>query len=219
MYGDYEAQRHWMEIAYHLPVRQWYKYDLQYWGLDYPPLTAYVSWLCGYMSVMAPLVTSATDRAPSANLTNPTWVMLDFSRGIETPTSKVFMRMTVLVLDLLIYIPALLWFINSPLLRFRSLRARQVAFLSVLIQPALLLIDSGHFQYNSVMLGLTLQAFNFFAEGRDSLGAIFFVASLGFKQMALYYSPAVFAYLFGKCLLLGWKAGCVLPPLRTGARF
>ena len=47
MFGDYEAQRHWMEITIHLPPRQWYKYDLQYWGLDYPPLTAYVSWLCG----------------------------------------------------------------------------------------------------------------------------------------------------------------------------
>ena len=49
MYGDYEAQRHWMEITNHLPIRQWYTYDLQYWGLDYPPLTAYHSWLCGLM--------------------------------------------------------------------------------------------------------------------------------------------------------------------------
>jgi alpha-1,3-glucosyltransferase len=47
MFGDYEAQRHWMGITVHLPIQQWYKYDLQYWGLDYPPLTAYVSWLCG----------------------------------------------------------------------------------------------------------------------------------------------------------------------------
>ena len=23
--------------------------DLMYWGLDYPPLTAYHSWICGYM--------------------------------------------------------------------------------------------------------------------------------------------------------------------------
>jgi alpha-1,3-glucosyltransferase len=51
MYGDYEAQRHWLEITFHLPIRMWYKYDLQYWGLDYPPLTAYVSWICGYMYV------------------------------------------------------------------------------------------------------------------------------------------------------------------------
>ena len=47
MFGDYEAQRHWMELTIHLPTREWYRYDLQYWGLDYPPLTAYVSWACG----------------------------------------------------------------------------------------------------------------------------------------------------------------------------
>jgi alpha-1,3-glucosyltransferase len=49
MFGDYEAQRHWLEITIHLPLRQWYTYDLLYWGLDYPPLTAYHSWLCGKM--------------------------------------------------------------------------------------------------------------------------------------------------------------------------
>lgn len=24
MYGDYEAQRHWMEITYNLPIENWY---------------------------------------------------------------------------------------------------------------------------------------------------------------------------------------------------
>lgn len=53
MFGDYEAQRHWMEITLNLPVKDWYRNttenDLLYWGLDYPPLTAYGSLLCGYM--------------------------------------------------------------------------------------------------------------------------------------------------------------------------
>jgi len=49
MHGDFEAQRHWMEITNHLPVSFWYFYDLQYWGLDYPPLTAYHSWIAGKM--------------------------------------------------------------------------------------------------------------------------------------------------------------------------
>jgi alpha-1,3-glucosyltransferase len=41
------------------------------------------------------------------------------------------------------------------------------------------------------MLGLTLWAVNLFQSGHDLLGAVAFVASLGFKQMALYYSPGV----------------------------
>jgi alpha-1,3-glucosyltransferase len=137
-------------------------------------------------------------------------VALDASRGIETPSSKVYMRATVLALDCIVYLPALYYFISSSSLRHRSLRARHVALAILLFQPALILIDSGHFQYNSVMLGLMVQALNFFAQGKDLLGALCFVGSLGFKQMALYYSPVVFSYLFGKCLLLGWKNGYVV---------
>lgn len=49
MYGDFEAQRHWLELTQHLSLSEWYLYDLQYWGLDYPPLTAFHSWICGHM--------------------------------------------------------------------------------------------------------------------------------------------------------------------------
>lgn len=85
-----------------------------------------------------------------------------------------------------------------------------VAAFSILLQPALILIDNGHFQralsldfplpfradfrprrYNSIMLGLTLWSVNFFQMDRDLLGAVAFVLSLCFKQMALYYSPAM----------------------------
>lgn len=50
-FGDYEAQRHWMQITLNLPVTEWYRNsttnDLSYWGLDYPPLTAYQSYVHG----------------------------------------------------------------------------------------------------------------------------------------------------------------------------
>lgn len=41
------------------------------------------------------------------------------------------------------------------------------------------------------MLGLTLWAVNCFEDGRDVIGALLFVCALFFKQMALYYAPAV----------------------------
>lgn len=44
---------------------------------------------------------------------------------------------------------------------------------------------------------------NFFATGHDLIGAVFYVLSLGFKQMALYYAPAIGSYLLAKCLFLG----------------
>ncbi|KAH0832368.1 glycosyltransferase family 57 protein [Lanmaoa asiatica] len=171
----------WMELTIHLPVQQWYRYDLQYWGLDYPPLTAYASWICGKIG----------------SWIEPSWFALDTSRGIETTGNKLFMRASVIAFDALIYVPALYAFTRTWHAT-RSSRTQHAALITLLFHPALLLIDFGHFQYNSVMLGFTLLAINAFAVGLDLVGAVFFVLSLGFKQMSLYYAPAIGAYLLGK---------------------
>lgn len=84
---------------------------------------------------------------------------------------------------------------------------QMLAFYSIMLQPSLILIDSGHFQYNSLMLGLTLLSLISLTLGRDVLGAVFFVLSMCFKQMALYYAPGIFAYLLGKCFYLGNPRG------------
>jgi len=53
IYGDFEAQRHWMEITVNTPLKDWYRNtgtnDLNYWGLDYPPLSAYWAYVTGFM--------------------------------------------------------------------------------------------------------------------------------------------------------------------------
>lgn len=59
------------------------------------------------------------------------------------------------------------------------------------------------------VLGFSLLALNFFAADQDVLGAICFSLSLGFKQMALYYAPAIGTYLIAKCIYLGPQQGCV----------
>ena len=80
MFGDYEAQRHWMEITTNLEIKEWYinstSNDLLYWGLDYPPLTAYHSYLNGLISY---------------NI-NSNWTQLFKSRGFESYYHKIFMR-------------------------------------------------------------------------------------------------------------------------------
>ena len=88
------------------------------------------------------------------------------------------MRATVVVLDALVYVPALFMFsrtwqasrskrtqvfrvdflILHVLRYYRS--PQELAFLTLILQPALLLIDFGHFQYNSVMLGKLITTYH-----------------------------------------------------------
>jgi alpha-1,3-glucosyltransferase len=67
-----------------------------------------------------------------------------------------------------------------------------------------------HYRYNSFMLGLCLVALTCFQHSHDALGAIAFSSCILFKQMGLYWSPAVFAYLLGKCIWLGGERGVLL---------
>eukprot|EP00002_Diphylleia_rotans_P007745 TRINITY_DN17405_c0_g1_i1.p1 TRINITY_DN17405_c0_g1~~TRINITY_DN17405_c0_g1_i1.p1 ORF type:complete len:520 (+),score=80.51 TRINITY_DN17405_c0_g1_i1:48-1607(+) len=184
LYGDYEAQRHWLEITLHTPVAEWYRAtpdnDLLYWGLDYPPLTAYHSWLLGVL----------------ANAYDPRMVALHTSRGYEDDSSKAFMRNSVVIGDLLIFIPALYSF--SRLFK----RGEEWKGLVVLgLQPALLLIDHGHFQYNGIALGLALWGFVAVAMKQYFVGSMFLIWSVHFKIMGVYYLPVVFFHILGAA----WK--------------
>ena len=102
MYGDFEAQRHWMEVTVNLPAERWYVHgpdnDLQYWGLDYPPLSAHFSWAVGRL----------------AQAWHPQLVALHASRGHESAETRAFMRRSVLVADLLVFVPAALAFARLP---------------------------------------------------------------------------------------------------------
>ncbi|KAG5326221.1 ALG6 glucosyltransferase, partial [Pseudoatta argentina] len=195
MYGDYEAQRHWQEITLNLPLNEWYinttDNDLQYWGLDYPPLTAYHSLLLGYV----------------ANRIDPSFVKLRESRGFENAAHKHFMRLTVLITDIFIYLPAIIYFIinshswdnrqfsESNIFKFTR---RNIAVLTALIYPGLILIDHGHFQYNCVSLGFFVAAVAVVLQDSFIIGSILFVLALNYKQMELYHALPFFFYILGR---------------------
>jgi alpha-1,3-glucosyltransferase len=185
MHGDFEAQRHWMELTVHLPITHWYYHDLQWWGLDYPPLTAYHSWILGMIGTYI----------------QPDWFALYLSRRSDDPGLKVFMRATVILSEFAIFIPAAVLCIRQ-LARLHNINSWEsaIALTALLMQPATILIDHGHFQYNTVMLGFQLASIASMLAGRSLWSCVFFVCALGFKQMALFYAPAVAAYLAGSCL-------------------
>ncbi|VDD79766.1 unnamed protein product [Mesocestoides corti] len=197
MYGDYEAQRHWMEITVNLPSTEWYcnttSNDLQYWGLDYPPLTAYHSYLLGRIS----------------RLINPAWTELHTSRGIETPEHKQFMRLTVLFSDVFSFMLAALLFCGVAAKHLASkveLSGLSVAVLMMSF-PGLILVDHGHFQYNCVSLGLFLASVVLFSRNFDVCGGIAFCLAILYKQMELYHSLPIFFFLLSKCLRQSLTAG------------
>ncbi|KAF4524271.1 hypothetical protein B566_EDAN012034 [Ephemera danica] len=187
IYGDYEAQRHWQEITLNLPASEWYRNstrnDLNYWGLDYPPLTAYHSLALGYI----------------ARQFNPEFVELGDSRGFESPEHKLFMRWSSLLADVVVLLPALV-------LSLREQRSSSLAL--ACLYPGLILIDHGHFQYNSVCLGLTLWAVLALRKRRVALAACLFSLALNYKQIALYHALPFFCYLLGQCWRQPSWSGC-----------
>ncbi|XP_059477309.1 probable dolichyl pyrophosphate Man9GlcNAc2 alpha-1,3-glucosyltransferase isoform X1 [Neocloeon triangulifer] len=178
LFGDYEAQRHWQEVTVNLPLTQWYTNssanDLEYWGLDYPPLTAYHSWALGRV----------------ARVVQPRFVDLHTSRGVEDDEHRLFMRASVLLAELAFHLPPLVLYL-------KELKTNPVL---AVLYPGLILVDHGHFQYNCVSLGLTLAAVVALKRRRLLLGSFFFSLAVNYKQMSLYHSLPFFSYLLGLCL-------------------
>ncbi|XP_047518533.1 dolichyl pyrophosphate Man9GlcNAc2 alpha-1,3-glucosyltransferase [Pieris napi] len=195
MFGDYEAQRHWQEITVHTPVVNWYRNtthnDLEYWGLDYPPLTAYHSFLMGLV----------------ADWLDPESVRLFASRGYENDSHKIFMRWTVFLSDIYFYVTAVLCLcIDVERIKRKDdrnvFKRVDIATILFLLYPGIILIDHGHFQYNCISLGLFLWAtFFIVAIENDILATVFFVLALNYKQMELYHAFPFFFYLLRKCLI------------------
>jgi alpha-1,3-glucosyltransferase len=137
----------------------------------------------------------------SAQRIEPDMVALHDSRGHETSSSKLFMRSSVIISDLFILIPAIIWFVRHYYPSIST--AAQLGIISTIaLNPPLLLIDHGHFQYNGVALGLCIAAVAAIFSNHPYIGASFFCMSVSFKTISLYYSPAIFAYMLGQALHL-----------------
>ncbi|KAG2393127.1 hypothetical protein C9374_009704 [Naegleria lovaniensis] len=191
MYGDFEAQRHWIEITKHLPISEWYFYDLEYWGLDYPPLTAFHHYLMGKFSDLFGLCEGCFDFLSS--------------RGNQSHQTVMFMRVSVIVSDLVLYIPACFLLLMEFRERYKNSMWECIWLICF---PSLILIDHGHFQFNNIFLGLTLLSIYFLIQFQKndsnllslSLACLLFVCSVCYKQMALYYSLSFFFYILAQSL-------------------
>lgn len=186
--GDFEAQRHWLSLTSSalLPgfpslfagnnnrtavsVSRWYSHDTAYWGLDYPPLTAYHSLVLGSLARLAPRSAEYVTLRPSGDVEAvQAWESAMLAMELEGGM-KSWMRASVVVGDALVWISAVFVYCTRnfakgkqdqkeravvrlcPLCPLgmttnaRHWRSQTVAMFSILLQPALILVDSGHFQ-------------------------------------------------------------------------
>ncbi|GJQ11311.1 hypothetical protein GpartN1_g3102.t1 [Galdieria partita] len=184
LYGDLEAQRHWMEITVSLPPADWYRQtpdnDLQYWGIDYPPLSAYYSWVCG----------------KTIEFFDRDVVKLHVSQGIETESSKCLLRLSVILSDVIFLLPACL----QLCLKVSVNRNNEALwlFITTTVEPCLLLIDHGHFQYNGVSIALVLWSAISLLNYNFVWACLFYICSIHFKQTSLYFSLCFASYFFSR---------------------
>ncbi|KAG2705267.1 hypothetical protein I3760_05G044000 [Carya illinoinensis] len=178
-YGDFEAQRHWMEITLNMPVEEWYlnstTNDLSYWGLDYPPLTAYQSYVHGLF----------------IRFFHPESVSLFTSRGHESYIGKILMRWTVLSSDALVFFPAVFYFVFVYYSGRPHGQKTDIAWhiAIMLLSPCLILIDHGHFQYNYISLGLTVGAVAAVHSNKELVACFLFSLALNHKQVLRRLAP------------------------------
>lgn len=163
-----------------LDPRQWYFYDLSYWGLDYPPLTAYHSLFLGFCARLSHSTARfVTLRPPATSSVTELKAWDEYMSALEVEGSlKLWMRASVVIGDAMVYLSAVVRYCTrncraqagddrSGHSRYRGRIERRMvrpcichgyqskaelvfaqlaAVLTIGLQPALLLIDNGHFQ-------------------------------------------------------------------------
>eukprot|EP00397_Hematodinium_sp_SG-2012_P023728 GEMP01024671.1.p1 GENE.GEMP01024671.1~~GEMP01024671.1.p1 ORF type:complete len:612 (+),score=117.68 GEMP01024671.1:204-2039(+) len=184
-FGDFEAQRHWMEVTANVPVNEWYNKNAtsqhsapDHWPIDYPPLTAWHSYVCGRI----------------LGFFEPPSMELFTSRGYETLSSKHLMRVAVLVSEIV--------FMAGAYTFARRNGSHPELLLLFMLAPPYVFVDHAHFQFNCVPLGLILWVILCLQRRRRVAGAVLFCAALLFKQTCLYFGPAFFAYYVGDCVFV-----------------
>lgn len=116
-----------------------------------------------------------------------------YNLGYDSWETVYFQRFSVIITELLLVYALQMFIDSSPL---QSKRAAQVAALSVVLSPGLLIIDHIHFQYNGFMYGILVVSL-VLARCKSTLlqSGLVFGALLCFKHIYLYLAPAYFVFL------------------------
>lgn len=85
---------------------------------------------------------------------------------------------------------------SSPV-KFNNLGIFLLGLFLLLIKPDQILIDHGHFQYNSITMGCILYALYFMLDKKYYLCCLFYTVAVNCKQMGVYFALAFLGALIG----------------------
>lgn len=183
---DFDVHQHWLWITHHLPVRRWYLDTSSQWTLDYPPFFAWFE--CALSYVLAAICPE---------------LVKHYSLPLRSFNAILVHRLSVITCDLMLAWACYLyarWWLSTQVRQPHFVRdqlfspALALGFL-LLWNPALLLLDHIHFQYNGMLTGLLLLAITLIVSDQPLKGAVVFAVLLNFKHLYLYVAPAFFVYL------------------------
>lgn len=182
---DFEVHRNWMAVTWQRPLCEWYTEATSEWTLDYPPFFAYfelgLASVAHFFGFDECLVISKTPR---------------FSRRI-----LIFQRFSVIFCDILYIAVCALYSFRSPRLVSRipkklQQNGREACFVLLASLQALIICDSIHFQYNSMLTAIFLMSLFFIDTERYLMAALSYSILLNFKHIYVYYALGyVFYYL------------------------
>ena len=192
-FGDFEAQRHWMELTIYLPVADWYtdsRYNKKdYWPLDYPPMSGYHSYILGKV----------------LEKYYPESVVFKKSMGFESAKLKLIMRFFAIISDFIFFHLGVNIFCYYLFIYSKRKKGKQPQIMNyylilclILTNPLMIIIDHGHFQFNNVMHGLFVISLFFLYSENYIFAIIFFSLCVNFKQMGLYYAIPFPLYVIKK---------------------
>ena len=207
-FGDFEAQRHWMELTIYLPVSDWYtnsRYNRKdYWPLDYPPMSGYHSYILGKV----------------LEKYYPESVIFKKSLGFESAKFKLIMRLFAIISDFIFFHLVVNFFFYYIFIYSKYKKGKRPQIINyysimflILINPLMIIIDHGHFQFNNAMHGLFVISLFFLYSEKYIFAIIFFSFCVSFKQMGLYYSIPFPLYVIKKLFFENKKNINIIIPL------
>lgn len=165
---DFDVHRNWLAITRQLPLSEWYFDDVggtTVHTLDYPPLFAFFEWGLSNNFITDLLLEKGW-------LDERCLELLPDDDNEPSDQCVRFQRATVILSDVVLFLGAYLASVSLGGVYSASINngcGRRshpwVAFLFIVTNPGLILLDHVHFQYNGMLLGILLISISFIIWG------------------------------------------------------